>query len=440
MNSHYESDIPTTRNGQIQFCILGADYENTNLGIRALTTGAVFAIYAQYPDAVIRIIDYGSEPRQFSFELESKTVSVDLLNIRFSKKIWDSNHIARLIATACFLYVLPFKTVRNKIISGNKWLKGMVDSDWIMSLNYGDSFSDIYGLKRFIYVSLPQVLAILLKKSLVQLPQTIGPYKSLGCKTLAKWILTRCKAVYTRDEAAVNEIKMLVPGRNADRIRFCHDLAFVVPKRTPANIDMPIENVFSDRPVVGFNVSGLLWMGGYTRNNMFGLAGDYKDLVRRSIRLLIGKKEANVLLVPHVLLGSGEGDPSACMEIWEEFQIEFPGRIYTLAPPYDEREVKHYISKCDFFVGARMHACIAALSQCVPACAFAYSGKFIGVLKSVGAGSAVADLRELSNDQALTKLESCYDSREAIRKYLEGGTVDARTKLFGIMMDLSELN
>jgi colanic acid/amylovoran biosynthesis protein len=171
--------------------------------------------------------------------------------------------------------------------------------------------------------------------------------------------------------------------------------------------------------VVGFNVSGLLWMGGYTHSNMFGLASDYRTLVRRMITDFIEAKGATVLLVPHVLSSMGEGDPIACDEMFRELHEVYPGRIFSLKPPYDEREVKSVIARCNFFVGARMHACIAALSLGVPAAAMAYSDKFIGVLRSVGMDSAVVDLRRLSADEVVAALCSSYDSRELLRSVLQ---------------------
>jgi polysaccharide pyruvyl transferase WcaK-like protein len=66
-----------------------------------------------------------------------------------------------------------------------------------------------------------------------------------------------------------------------------------------------------------------------------------------------------------------------------------------------------------------MHACIAALSLGVPAAAMAYSGKFMGVLRSVGMDSAVVDLRRLSADQVIAALGSSYDSRDLLRSVLQ---------------------
>lgn len=401
-----------------EFCLLGADYENSNLGIRALTTGALVAIYAQYPNASVWLLEYGNAPRRLVFDLPQKKVTVEMLNIRFSKRLWLKNHIARLVMTALLLLLIPARALRWKLASRNPWLRVIIRADRVLSLNYGDSFSDIYGLKRLLYVSLPQVLALLLKKQVVQLPQTIGPFNLRISRLVAKWILSRSALVYSRDEAAVSAIRGLIPKIHAGRVRFCHDLGFVVPPKPFAPPDLPLENVFSRRPVVGFNVSGLLWMGGYTHDNMFGLATDYKTLVRKAVTYLIETKGATVLLVPHVLSSGGEGDPIACEALFSEFHQDFPDRVFNLRPPYDEREVKHVIARCDFFVGARMHACIAALSQCVPATAMAYSSKFIGVLQSVGMQASVADLRSLSIDRALGVLGSSYDAREALKEVL----------------------
>ncbi len=126
-----------------------------------------------------------------------------------------------------------------------------------------------------------------------------------------------------------------------------------------------------------------------------------------------------MLLVPHVNVNRGEGDPVACDEIFRDLQRIYPDRIFMLKPPYSEREIKHVIAQCDFFVGARMHACIAALSQCTPAAAMAYSDKFLGVFRSVGVESAVIDVRSLSVGQAVAALSSIYGSREGLRSALK---------------------
>src|SRR5919108_6233570 len=154
-----------------RICLLGADYLNSNLGIRALTTGAITAIFAQHPNASVQILDYGRASAQFTVELPQTTVSVPMLNMRFSKRLWVQNHIVRLIGTAVLLKAIPSR-LRTKLVARNPWLRELTQADYVLALSGGDSFSDIYGLRRFFYVSLPQILALLLGKKLIQLPQT----------------------------------------------------------------------------------------------------------------------------------------------------------------------------------------------------------------------------------------------------------------------------
>ena len=67
--------------------------------------------------------------------------------------------------------------------------------------------------------------------------------------------------------------------------------------------------------------------------------------------------------MPHV---SGEQEREACCVADAESGARHPGRVFMLSAPLDERETKWVIGRKDFFVGARMHACIAALSQGCP--------------------------------------------------------------------------
>src|SRR5260370_37575577 len=90
----------------------------------------------------------------------------------------------------------------------------------------------------------------------------------------------------------------LAPGK----VSFCYDLAFVVDPLPPDKLE--VEGLATElgegRPIVGLNISGLLYMGGYTRNNMLGLRADYRQIVYRLLHLLGVKNGAHLILIPHV--------------------------------------------------------------------------------------------------------------------------------------------
>jgi len=86
---------------------------------------------------------------------------------------------------------------------------------------------------------------------------------------------------------------------------------------------------------------------------------------------------------------------------------------------YDQSEIKTIIGLCDFFVGSRMHACIAALSQGIPTVALAYSPKFLGVFQSVDVGDMVLDARQLNLEDLLDECIARFENRQLVAKHLQ---------------------
>lgn len=407
-----------------KICVLGASFGTNNMGVNALTAGALKAFFERYPDGELFLLDYGKKGVTCNFQMGDRTIPVQLVNIRFSKKFYLKNNIALLIVLAMFARCIPFRRTRKKIISENPWLRRVAGADVVVSMAGGDSFSDIYGMGRLLYVSLPQFLALILGKKLVLLPQTIGPFKNTIAKTIARIILQKATVIYSRDRAGVVETRgLLGSGHNDGKIRFCYDVGFVVDPAKPGDMDLDglTERGSGDSPVVGLNVSGLLFMGGYTQNNMFGLRVDYRKLVYNVIEHLIRQKDATILLVPHVFgpKEHAESDAAVCEVIYAELKQKYQNKLYMARGKYDQSEIKYIIGLCDLFIGSRMHACIAALSQSIPAVAIAYSKKFIGVLQTINAGYSVADPRELESGDILTIIDRVYDQRASIKRQLE---------------------
>jgi colanic acid/amylovoran biosynthesis protein WcaK/AmsJ len=82
-----------------------------------------------------------------------------------------------------------------------------------------------------------------------------------------------------------------------------------------------------------------------------------------------------------------------------------------------------------------MHACIAALSQGVPAVAISYSDKFAGVLETIGMTEAVADPRKLDENQILQIIGEAFDRRESSRRHLLTVIPEVQTKAVATLGD-----
>jgi polysaccharide pyruvyl transferase WcaK-like protein len=152
---------------------------------------------------------------------------------------------------------------------------------------------------------------------------------------------------------------------------------------------------------------------------MFGLRVEYNEIVRGIIRLLVEDKKATVLLVPHVFGSGSECDSPASERVFAELKGRYAGRLGLISGDYNHSEIKSIIGQCDFFIGSRMHACIAAVSQCVPTVSIAYSDKFTGVMEALEAGLPVADLRRMDETQILDIVNKAFEDRSTIRQQLE---------------------
>ncbi len=412
------------------------------MGVSALTASAIKCALNQLPSAQVFLLDYGREAMVYRLRIEGKEIKVPLANMRFSKRIYLNNHIAVLLLLALLAKLIPFRTIKEYLISLAPLLRRIQEADVAAAVSGGDSFSDIYGLGRFFYVSLPQVLVLLMDKRLILLPQTLGPFRSGLARRVASYILTRASAIYSRDYAGLDQVEALLGrDRMREKTRFCYDLGFVLDPIPPSETNWAdiLRKQKGKRCLVGLNVSGLLFNGGYTGDNMFGLRTEYRALVHDLLEFLVREKEAVVLLVPHVF-GSAEdveSDSVVSARLYQELKLRYGNQLILVDGSYDQSEIKYIIGLCDLFIGARMHACIAALSQNVPAVGLAYSDKFLGVMQSLGLQSFVADLRKLRQNEVFEVVDRVYRQRDSIRLGLGRKMPEVKNTVLNLFRDLN---
>ncbi|MBN1129341.1 MAG: polysaccharide pyruvyl transferase family protein [Chitinispirillaceae bacterium] len=422
----------------VNLCILGASPGTNNLGVGVLLSGLVKCARHQFPGAEISVLDYGRKSDTFVCLTGTERVPVRLINMRFSIKLFQWNNIVVLLALAFAAGTLP-RILRNAVIRRNAVLRDIAGMDIVGSIAGGDSFSDIYGMEQFLYVTLPQLLVLFLGKKLVQFPQTYGPYKRHLARTLAGYLLSRSGPVFSRDHAGVALVNKMTPSRKTPGdVRFLPDVGFVLdplPATDPATIALT-RRMKGGGTTVGVNISGLLYMGGYSRDNMFDLRFDYAAFVERLVKRFIDVHHTRVVLVPHVF-GKVESDLEASSALYDRLAPASNGLLDLSSSPLNHHEVKQVIGACDFFIGSRMHACIAALSQGIPAAGLAYSKKFHGVMSSIGAEALVVDPCILSSDECLERIEELFSGRDAFAQKLKNAMPPVQREVLSLFTVLS---
>lgn len=293
----------------------------------------------------------------------------------------------------------------------NSFLK-YIKLDRVLCMGEGDSFSDIYGVQRFNSINDQHKFARLFGKKYTLLPQTIGPFKNKKIKTNAFKSINSAFSVLPRDKQSYKYVKENAKINNVSEVI---DIAFCMPYTK--------KEFSKDHINVGLNVSGLLWNGGYTKNNQFGLKSNYRDLIDETIKYFLSSPNVKLHLVPHVVLlnNNVENDYQVSLELFDKYNND----NLILAPFFlDPIQAKSYIAGLDFFTGARMHSCIAAFSSGVPVYPMAYSRKFNGLFKDTLQYSWMGDCVNESNDEVFTGMQEAFNNRELLFNKIKSSTED----------------
>ncbi|MCQ2339986.1 MAG: polysaccharide pyruvyl transferase family protein [Paludibacteraceae bacterium] len=288
-------------------------------------------------------------------------------------------------------------------------------ADFVLDIGEGDSYSDIYGLKRLKKENRIHLLAQLFGKPYGFLPQTLGPFQSTSAQRQAKQAFQRAAFVMARDTLSLQMIHKLLPSYKHAKEYI--DVAFVLPYKA--------QHFEEHKCHVGLNISALLWHGGYRRNNQFQLREDYPTLIQHIITWFLDNTTAQIHLVAHVISQRGaiEDDYTVCLQLCEQFQSN---RI-TVAPAFETPiEAKNYIAGLDFFMGARMHATIAAFSAGVPVLPMAYSRKFNGLYKETLNYNYLIDLKQDTMNQIIDMVQESFNKRDEIKSFIAQQTVPAQ--------------
>lgn len=285
-------------------------------------------------------------------------------------------------------------------------IKVLKNTDFILDIGQGDSFSDIYGKERFDWIYGQHQIGRRYNIPYCLLPQTIGPYEDTQIRKKAIKSLRSARVVMSRDKQSCDFVKAIAPDVAVKEII---DVAFFMPYKR--------KNFDKDKIHVGINISALLWHGGYTRNNQFGLKDDYQKTIRSIIETFLKMGNVQVHLVPHVVGGerSIENDYAVSYDLFEEYN----NPNITLAPLFlDPISAKGYIAGMDFFIGARMHATIAAFSSGVPVVPMAYSRKFNGLFVDTLNYSHIVDLKTDASDIILSVVQNAFAERNQLKSHI----------------------
>lgn len=216
------------------------------------------------------------------------------------------------------------------------------------------------------------------------------------CRDLSRYAL-----ITARETVSYQALKKVNPNT-----RLVTDPAFLLDK-----VELPLPDGFAEGNTVGINMSPMI----IENESKPGMAyQNYEAL----IDAILAHTAYQVALIPHVVWETGD-DRKPLQKLYDKYCST--GRV-VLLEDHNCMELKGFISRCRFFVGARTHATIAAYSTGVPTLVVGYSVKARGIAQDLFGTETnyVLPVQQLSQVHALSDAFAWLMEQEAaVRGTLE---------------------
>jgi polysaccharide pyruvyl transferase WcaK-like protein len=293
-------------------------------------------------------------------------------------------------------------------------LSDLCRADVVLSIG-GDNYSLDYGLANLYFHAGIAEAAMALGKPTVLWGASIGPFSGEpGVEKRVVAHLRRLALITVRESRSFEYLAGIGVSENVLPVL---DSAFAMqPQVVDTRAWWPVQ---TGEGVLGLNIGSLVDRLRRKSGQTDGVIGELVGFVRS----VMARTRYAVLLVPHVAPLNGEASNND--ELFNRQLLQALGgptkRLDQVPGGLNAAQLKHVISNCRFFIGARTHATIAAFSTAVPTLSVAYSVKAKGINRDLfGDERYVLETSKLGSDGLWAGLELLQRDEAAIRGQYSG--------------------
>lgn len=404
-------------------CVMGINPLGHNRGLVAMSMSMLDMLKKHFPNDKIYIIpffsysntNFSSYDRKYGSD---KNVKILKLERRSSILPFLLDFTFRSSAVILWKILKYLKIDITPLLVRDEILQAYIRADIVISHTAGDCLSDRKVYAYHLIAMSEYLVPILLNKPIILSPQTIEPFNTQVGRLIAKWIFKNVQICCVREKNSFNYLKdeMKIDTK---KIILLPDLAFAF--QPSANDD--INNALKENRI-NINTSQL-WIGISLRHlvkeNYVSVFKhqEYVKCMAKVIDYLIEKYNASIIIVPH----AGMKKPYKHLkQVTDEVinRVSHKEKVYSIEKKeYPAEVLKGIIGRCNLFIGAFMHANIAALSMCVPTVGLSYGWKFEGIMESVNMEKFVCNLLDINCEELISKVEEVLSKRKKIQTELK---------------------
>jgi len=237
------------------------------------------------------------------------------------------------------------------------------------------------------------LLASRYNKPLFRWTQSYGPFAGLFVPFIARREFARAPFLMARGYVSRHRLRQL--GVKCPVYEF-PDVAFCLPAAKEEWAQTYLHGrvgVPSGKHLIGLSPSAVL----RSYPSHMGAVGEvHIDFCASLLSRLLEPDWCGVL-IPHTIRVNGPAsacDLDVARQIFKQLSPALQEKVYLVEDDLDCRELKALIGRMDFFVGARYHSLVAALSMRVPTVAVGWHEKYPELLRFFGLEDTFVDARK----------------------------------------------
>ncbi|WP_374692415.1 polysaccharide pyruvyl transferase family protein [Accumulibacter sp.] len=389
-----------------------------NRGCEALVRSTVDVIRREYPDATFLVpsSDLTRDSAQWPNAVADgiRFVPAGTIPGRFIQ--WS-----RLCTRLPMLSNLGWPSLRDL----GELPPGLQEADVVLSIG-GDNYSLDYDLASLAYFVAIAEVGLRRKLPVILWGASVGSFSAMpSVERFMAQHLRRLSWITVRETHSQNYLAGICVRQNVSLVA---DSAFVL---RPCAIDVtPFWPAASAGGVLGLNVSPLV---ADVRARAVRRS-DFVQEVVQFIRSTVTERGLSVLLIPHVapLDGASRNNDEVLLATLANACSDLGDKLRTVPSGMNAVQLKAIIGQCRYFIGARTHATIAALSMGVPTLSIAYSIKALGINRDLfDHEHYVLDTRQLDANSLAEGLSRLISDESSIHSFLKSRIDEWRSRAQG---------
>ncbi len=273
----------------------------------------------------------------------------------------------------------------------------------------GGLLQDVTSWRSPLYYLAVVQLAVLARRPVAFVGQSIGPLKRHWVRSLVRRGLSTVGAIAVRDELSRETIERLGLSSGVETTA---DLAFILPRPTEAEIA--------------------------AARSKAGVAKVSDPLAAVSLRRLPGGNEDGRVLQAAAIIGRACGEiglrplliplqSPRDFDLAQAAAAEMATSSAIVAPPLRAREILALMASCRLVIAMRLHALIFAALCTVPLVALSYDPKVDGLMEHLGLAPAMS-MDRLDADQLRRAIVDVWGNRDELREALVARAANLRLR------------